>query len=88
MSPFLKKLSTQKKEHYSNFCTFEIASLVNFPRQYLRKYGIYRVDTTFFELLIYSVNKAIATKGIAARRTYVDSYLQGHRRERGQERPS
>ena len=27
-------------EHYSNFCTFEIASLVNVPGHYLRKYGI------------------------------------------------
>ena len=26
-------------EHYSNFYTFEIASLVNVSRQYLRKYG-------------------------------------------------
>ena len=26
-------------EHYSNFCTFEIASLVNVPGHYLRKYG-------------------------------------------------
>ena len=26
-------------EHYSNFGTFEIASLPNVPRQYLRKYG-------------------------------------------------
>ena len=25
-----------KKEHYSNFCTFEIASLVNVPGQYLK----------------------------------------------------
>ena len=29
-----------KKKHYSNFCTFEIASLVNVPEHYLRKYGI------------------------------------------------
>ena len=28
-----------KKEHYSNFCTFKIASLVNVPRHYWRKYG-------------------------------------------------
>ena len=28
-----------KKEHYSNFCTFEINSLVNVPGRYLRKYG-------------------------------------------------
>ena len=27
-------------EHDSNFCTFEIASLVNVPRHFLRKYGI------------------------------------------------
>ena len=27
-------------EHYSNFWTFEIASLPNFPGHYLRKYGI------------------------------------------------
>ena len=26
-----------KKEHYSNFCTFEIASLVNVPGHYLRR---------------------------------------------------
>ena len=29
-------------EHYSNFWTFEIASLPNVPGHYLRKYGIYR----------------------------------------------
>ena len=41
MPPFLKKISTYiKREHYSNFCTFEIASLLNVPRLYLRKYGI------------------------------------------------
>ena len=40
VSLFLKKLSKYiKKEHYSNFCTFEIASLFNVPRHYLRKYG-------------------------------------------------
>ena len=40
VSLFLKKLSMYiKKEHYSNFCTFEIASLVNVPGHYLRKYG-------------------------------------------------
>ena len=26
VSPFLKKLSTWKKEHYSNFCAYEIAT--------------------------------------------------------------
>ena len=39
MSPFLKSL-VHKKEHYSNFCAFEIASLLNVPGHYLRKYGI------------------------------------------------
>ena len=39
--PFLKKLRTLKKEHYSNFCNFEIDSLVNVPGHYLRKYGMY-----------------------------------------------
>ena len=33
------------EEHYSNFCTFEIASIVNVPRHYLRKYGMYRLKT-------------------------------------------
>ena len=28
-----------EKEHYSNFCTFEIASFVNVPGYYLRKFG-------------------------------------------------
>ena len=28
-----------EKEHFLNFCTFEIASLVNVPRHYLTKYG-------------------------------------------------
>ena len=28
-------------KHYSNFCTLEIASLVNVPGQYLRKYGMW-----------------------------------------------
>ena len=40
VSPFLKKLSKYiKKEHYSNFCTFEIACLLNVLRHYFRKYG-------------------------------------------------
>ena len=39
--PFLKKGWFIKKEHYSNFCTFEIVSLVNVPGHYLRKYGTY-----------------------------------------------
>ena len=29
-----------KKEHYSNLCTFEIASLVNVPGNYLREYDM------------------------------------------------
>ena len=41
VSPFLKKLSTYKKEHYSNLGTFEIANLANVPGHYLRKYGNY-----------------------------------------------
>ena len=40
MSPFLKKVITNK-EHYSNFWTFEIATLLNVPSHYLRKYGNY-----------------------------------------------
>ena len=39
--PFLEKASYIRKEHYSNFCTFEIASLLNVPGHYLRKYGIF-----------------------------------------------
>ena len=36
----MKKLSMYtKKEHYSDFGTFEITSLVNVPGHYLRKYG-------------------------------------------------
>ena len=38
VSPFLKMLSTLKKEYYSNFCTFEISSLVNVPGHYLSKW--------------------------------------------------
>ena len=40
---FLKKFRTSKGtfRHYSNFCTFEIASLVNVLGHYLRKYGQY-----------------------------------------------
>ena len=38
--PFFEKAYYIKKKYYSNFCTFEIASLVNFPGHYLRKYGI------------------------------------------------
>ena len=29
-----------KKEHYSNFYTFEIATFLNVPGHYSRKYGI------------------------------------------------
>ena len=38
--PFFEKAYYIKKEHYSNFCTFEIPSLVNVLEHYLRKYGI------------------------------------------------
>ena len=51
MSPFLKKLITDiKKEHYSNFGTFENASLLNVPGHYLRKYGTYFVVAIFVKL--------------------------------------
>ena len=33
--PFFEKAKYIKKEHCSIFCTFEIASLVNFPTHYL-----------------------------------------------------
>jgi hypothetical protein len=38
--PFFEKGEYIKKEHYSNFCTFEIASLAIVPGHYSRKYGI------------------------------------------------
>ena len=38
--PIFEKAQYIKKEHHSNFCTFEIASLVNVPGHYLRKYGM------------------------------------------------
>ena len=44
--PFFEKAYYIKKEHYSNFCTFEIASLVNVPGHYLRKYGILKWYST------------------------------------------
>ena len=37
--PFFEKAQYIKKEHYSNFWTFEIASFPNVPGYYLRKYG-------------------------------------------------
>ena len=37
--PFFEKAKYVKMEHYSNFWTFEIASLPNVPGHYLRKYG-------------------------------------------------
>ena len=43
MSPLeqlFEKAQYIKKEHYSNYGTFEISSLVNVPGHYLRKYGI------------------------------------------------
>ena len=40
MTPFLQKLS---KEHYSNFCTFEIASFDNALGHYLRKHSIHNM---------------------------------------------
>ena len=39
--PFFEKAWPIRKEQYSNFCTFEIARLVNVPGHYLRKYGKY-----------------------------------------------
>ena len=46
---FLKKLRMYiKKENYSYFCTFEIASLVNVPGHYLRKYGKCENDEKFY----------------------------------------
>ena len=35
----LCQLKVITKEHYSNFGSFEIATLLNVPGQYLRKYG-------------------------------------------------
>ena len=43
--PFFEKAQYIKKEHFSNFCIFEIASLVNVPGRYLEKYGMYDVFT-------------------------------------------
>ena len=37
--PLFEKVWHTKKEHYSNFCTFEIVSLLNVLGHYLRKYG-------------------------------------------------
>ena len=46
VSPFLKKLSTYiKKEQYSNFCSFEIARLVNVPGHYWRKWYVVSCPT-------------------------------------------
>ena len=39
-------------EHYSNFGTFEIASLPNVPRQYLRKYGNNEKMKTYSTILV------------------------------------
>ena len=39
--PFFENTQYIKKEDYSNFGTFEIASLPNVLRHYLRKYGIH-----------------------------------------------
>ena len=51
MSPFLKTLRTYiKKEHYSNYCTFEIARLLNVPGHYLRKYGMYKSQKKIDEI--------------------------------------
>jgi hypothetical protein len=47
--PFFEKALYIKKKLYSNFCTFEIASLVNVPDHYLRKYGVW---PSFFPLLL------------------------------------
>ena len=38
---FFEKFYYIKKEHYSSFCTFEIASLANVLGHYLWKYGNY-----------------------------------------------
>ena len=52
-----------KKEHYSNFGTFEIASLVNVPRHYLRKYGIFKKTSLVFQ---YDLS------GLASIRAYIE----------------
>jgi hypothetical protein len=39
--PFFEISLVHKKEHYSNFCTFEMSSLANITGHYLRKYGIF-----------------------------------------------
>ena len=51
MFPFLKKkLSAYiKRELYSNFWTFEIASLPNVPGHYLKKYGIFSKKGGFWQ---------------------------------------
>ena len=50
--PFFEKAQYIKKEHYSNFCTFEIASLVNGPEHYLWKYGMLIVNDIVTILLV------------------------------------
>ena len=55
---FLKKLSMYiKKEHYSNFSNFEIATLVsNVPGHYLRKYGTYKeLNLKYFYVCTYNI---------------------------------
>ena len=46
------------KGQYSNYCTFEIASLVNVPGHYLRKYSIWVLRVAFFQK-IFGLSEAI-----------------------------
>ena len=54
--PIFEKAQYIKKEHFSNFWTFEIASLPYVPGHYLRKYGMHiKIKSCIsFSLVVYS----------------------------------
>ena len=61
----LEKAQYIKKELYSNFATFEIASLPNVPRNYLRKF--------FFQVILSSKKAPSVQKCILSRRGLLTS---------------
>ena len=62
MFPFFEKAWYINKEHYSIFFTFEIATLLNVPGHYLRKYGILKKETFWKATLLNQIIMTLDVK--------------------------
>ena len=63
-------------EHYSNFWTFEIASLPNVPGHYLRKYGILFLSNHICIIRVQNVGQfVVSSKEILFISGFIDCIL-------------